>query len=499
MSIQLHELINRNGEGADAQSPIANQPNAEHNNESASNYIPGTLLTPGSSTTEVEVNASFNSTESLFKFSKRSMSRSMSSLHLPSFTEDLQKSRVYKRARDFCRGGGSSSHSVISSDTSSVKGDTCSMLSMGELSISEISELYIPVCWSDLHDPTPFQQTSATTSKQGQGSLKSKWFSRGSLHSALRANDPFRSKALIALGFSRNWVDSNGDTPLLCLMKDEGIHRGFDNQAMHMLKCLLHNDRAPRLLQYIPIIEFMWELSEARVDVNLTDAIGRTALSYAAEAGWLMVCILLLEKGANVDSTDSTRRTPLMYAFEAGKRNTCDLLLEKGANVNSTNAIHRTPLFYAAEAGWLDMCKLLLEKGANVDSTDSTGRTPLSYATGTGSRDTCKVLLDEGASVHSTDLTGRTPLSYATEAGWLDVCMILLEKGANVNSTDATGRTPLFYAGEAGMWYVCVLLLEKGANVNSTDSTGRTPLSYATAAGHKDVCNLLEKQETRSY
>ena len=267
ISIQLRELIKRNEEGADIRPPI-NQPNAEHDNESAT---PDFLkLTPASSTTDFDDNASFKSAVS--SFSIRSMSRSMSSLSLPSFTEDLLNSRAYKRARYFRRGGGSSSESVISF----TKGDTWSMLSdmsLGGLSISEISVLDLPICLSDLHDPTPFEQAPATMSNQRRGLLNVNWSSRGRLHSAASANNLFALRTLINLGADIKEVDSNGDTLLLCLMKaQEGYFRvsdrfrEFDMQAMPILSLLLDNGAS----------------------VNSTDSTGRTPLSYAAgnEQSW---------------------------------------------------------------------------------------------------------------------------------------------------------------------------------------------------------------------
>ena len=273
ISIQLQELIMRNDEGADHRLPNANQPNAEHDNES--NYAPGALLSPGSFTTDFDDNASFNSAVSslsirsmgqhpqppianlnqpnaehdnesdsdytpgvlltlgsstsdfddnasfksaVSSFSIHSMGRSMSSFLLPSFTEDVLNSRAYKRARYFRRRGGDS---VMSFDTSAIKGDTWSMLSdmsLGGLSISEISVLDLPIFLSDLHDPTPFQQATATTSKQGRYRLKVKWSSRGRLHSAIRANNLVALRTLITLGADMEEVDSNGDAPLLCFM-----------------------------------------------------------------------------------------------------------------------------------------------------------------------------------------------------------------------------------------------------------------------------------------
>ena len=173
ISIQLRELIKRNDKGADLRRLIANQPNAEHENESTSDYTPGSLLTPGS---PIDDNASFKTAVS--SFSIRSMSRSMKSLLLLPFTEDLQDSRAYKRTKYFRRGEGSSCHSVISLNTPSMKGDTWSILS-----ISEISVVGLPICLADLHDHTPFQQTAT---KKRRALLHLKWSFRGSLHNAIR-------------------------------------------------------------------------------------------------------------------------------------------------------------------------------------------------------------------------------------------------------------------------------------------------------------------------
>ena len=407
MSIQLSELIKRNDEDADVRPPIALQPNAEHDNEYASNYTPGTLLTPGSSTTD------------------------------------------------------------FGDDTSSIKGDTMlSDMSLGGLSVSEISVLGLRICLSDLHDSTPFQQASAASSKQGWGRWKFKWSLRGRLHSAISTNSQLALIVLINLGADLEEVDSNGDTPLLVSIKNDIIS--------------------------IPILQL---LLNSGANANSTDSAGRTPLSYAAAAGLRYISELLLEKGANVNSPDSTGRTPLSYAAEAGQY-FCEFLLEKGANADSSDSTGRTPLSYAVTSSRpRDISDLLLGKGANVNSADATGRTPLSYAAETGLRYLCKFLLEKGANVNSPDSTGRTPLSYAVTAPKpRDLCDLLLGKGANVNSADATGRTPLSYAAETGLRYLCEFLLQKGANVNSPDSTGRTPLSYAITENHKNVCNLLKNK-----
>lgn len=97
----------------------------------------------------------------------------------------------------------------------------------------------------------------------------------------------------------------------------------LDTPAMALWSAVYHADRA--------LVERL--LSEA-VDVNVWDAHGRSALTFAASGGHLEIARVLIEAGAWVDPFDdySTFMTPLMCAAEAGHLEMVDLLLEKGAN-----------------------------------------------------------------------------------------------------------------------------------------------------------------------
>ena len=53
-------------------------------------------------------------------------------------------------------------------------------------------------------------------------------------------------------------------------------------------------------------------LDEAHVDE--ADALGRTALHFAAQNGNEYVCRLLLRSGADINVTDNSGRTPVQYA-----------------------------------------------------------------------------------------------------------------------------------------------------------------------------------------
>jgi len=87
---------------------------------------------------------------------------------IPSWSEELKNSRPYKRLWR-----NSSSSSVFFKYSSETKGDTWSMLSdmtLGDLSISDISVLELPISLSDLYDPIPYQQS--TRHKQTRRGVK---------------------------------------------------------------------------------------------------------------------------------------------------------------------------------------------------------------------------------------------------------------------------------------------------------------------------------------
>jgi len=78
--------------------------------------------------------------------------------------EDLKASRAYKRLRHFGLGIDSTSDSVLSFDSACSTGDW-SMLSgitLGDLSVSQIAVLNLPIELADVSNPEPFKEPSST-------------------------------------------------------------------------------------------------------------------------------------------------------------------------------------------------------------------------------------------------------------------------------------------------------------------------------------------------
>jgi ankyrin repeat protein len=84
------------------------------------------------------------------------------------------------------------------------------------------------------------------------------------------------------------------------------------------------------------------------------------ALHWAASNGYLEVCKLLLENGADVHAWNdhSFRR-----AAENGHSEVCRLLLEHGADIHAEDD---GALRWAALNGHFEICKFLLENGADL-------------------------------------------------------------------------------------------------------------------------------------
>ena len=91
-------------------------------------------------------------------------------------------------------------------------------------------------------------------------------------------------------------------------------------------------------------------LLDLGADIDVRNYKGKTALHYAAKAGFLKVINLLIEKGATVDAIDQDGETPLFEAIRSTikdgekQRAAIEALLVKGANPTLKNRKGLTPL-----------------------------------------------------------------------------------------------------------------------------------------------------------
>lgn len=138
----------------------------------------------------------------------------------------------------------------------------------------------------------------------------------------------------------------------------------------------------------------------------------------------------LLDASANVRYADQYGRTALLFAAYAGYQRSALLLLERGADVNARSSNGATPLICAPNEHSNSLASLLLDHGAMINAQDDAGATALIYAVETDDYATAKVLLARGADTRIKDIYGNSPLQLAKR--YKEAGMIVLLKQAGV-------------------------------------------------------------------
>lgn len=121
------------------------------------------------------------------------------------------------------------------------------------------------------------------------------------------------------------------------------------------------------------------------MDVNQSDADGRTALMMAAFEGYTEVVKLLLQSGAEVDLLDGAGRSAVLFASSGPFPETVAVLIEGGADINRADKAEGwTSLMLAAAEGHQPVVEVLLRNGAEIEIKDNDGDTAIQHASNRG-------------------------------------------------------------------------------------------------------------------
>ncbi|XP_025831490.1 ankyrin repeat domain-containing protein 39 [Agrilus planipennis] len=136
---------------------------------------------------------------------------------------------------------------------------------------------------------------------------------------------------------------------------------------------------------------------------------------YAAQYGDHQRVQKLLRSGTDVDKRDAAGYTALHYAARNGFLDVCQLLIQNGADINAiTKSGNATALHRACSAGKITVVKYLMEKKANCELQDNDGKTALHRAAESQNMDICKLLLDSCSSLNKIkDFKEKLPVDYA--------------------------------------------------------------------------------------
>ncbi|KAI0156939.1 ankyrin repeat-containing domain protein [Xylariaceae sp. FL1272] len=177
------------------------------------------------------------------------------------------------------------------------------------------------------------------------------------------------------------------------------------------------------------------ELQEHPEDIDKQDALGRSAISWAAARGNEEHVTLLLTYGANPNILDNSLSGPVTYSADRSHAVCTRLLLDAHARTDPvlpTGFIVGTPLNCAARnASDPAVIELLLQYGANPDATGVDRRTPLIHASRKNMPEFAHLMLQYGANINAVASDGQTPLTTAIINNSYDVLALLLHRWAD--------------------------------------------------------------------
>ena len=231
-------------------------------------------------------------------------------------------------------------------------------------------------------------------------------------------------------------------------------------------------------------------LLKQKVDVNVPQVDGMTALHWAAYQDDTETGKLLLDAGANVKAENRYGVTAVISGLPEWKHGSRRGIAQRrcgpeyhapwrgdGVDDRRTHRENRTgesPPF----------------RGAKVDLKEQHGQTALMWAAAEGHAAVVELLIEAGADFRTPLAdSGFTPMFFAVRDGHLDVVRALLKAGVDVNETmrprkssgkgPRKGMSPLILAVENGHFELAEALLEAGADPNDQRS-GFTALHTLT-------------------
>ncbi|CAI9782414.1 unnamed protein product [Fraxinus pennsylvanica] len=185
--------------------------------------------------------------------------------------------------------------------------------------------------------------------------------------------------------------------------------------------------------------------------VSEPDALGYSALQWAALNNRTAAAQYIIEHGVDVNAADHTGQTALHWSAVRGAIQVAELLLQEGARVNAADMYGYQTTHVAAQYGQTAFIYHLVTKwNADPDIPDNDGRSPLHWAAYKGFADCIRLLLFLDAYRGRQDKEGCTPLHWAAIRGNLEACTVLVQAGKkeDLMVADNTGLTPAQLASD---------------------------------------------------
>jgi len=209
------------------------------------------------------------------------------------------------------------------------------------------------------------------------------------------------ARLLVAQGAHADWVDAEGNTPIMRAVLDEDAELLRILAASQRMSVLTVNHAG------------MSPFCQAWLNWDRGDPERQEALD------------VLLANGAVPSCTDGGGNSMLHLTVLARDRDMLlELLLQGRLDANGTNNRGETPLHLAAIEGLFDIVELLVSR-SDLLSVTREKNTPLHLAAINGHMQVVELLVDRGAALTMTNDGGRTPAAAARAAGHAGIAAFL--------------------------------------------------------------------------
>ncbi|KAF8423333.1 hypothetical protein EV426DRAFT_717588 [Tirmania nivea] len=364
----------------------------------------------------------------------------------PTYIEDLKASRAYKRLRHFGLGADASSDSVLSFDSAYSVGNW-SMLSditLGNLSVSAIAVLNLPIGLADISNPEPFQGLSSTDT-HSRPTPHRKRSSRGRIHNAIENGNEFVVRTLLAMGMDVEELDSHGRTPL--------IHATMKFQEA-ICKLLLEKGAS------VEALKAFTSGMDHKKKFEFLNASIKQAQDYCLRSVTVVGLLVLMALGTNNAGDDTIyllSQIDVLIACLNFCLKVC-AIFQQADTGSRTRFAQITQLVFGADRGFIEDMGILVLLTDHMtlslrELRDAEGWTPLASAAFNNYKALCEFLLEKGWSLcldteqkKELDLKRANCINVAMRSGHTTALQLLLDIGADINKRNSAGKTALLEA-----------------------------------------------------
>ena len=262
-------------------------------------------------------------------------------------------------------------------------------------------------------------------------------------------------------------------------------------------------------------LSLLRQIAQGGGNVNVTNALGRTAAHYAIAQKKLVALQVLLDNGANPNLADNDGNTlydlwsehkdrgklellhraegkplDLFQAAYSNDRDSAERLIAAGANAIAKDAEGRVPFDIAAELRHAALAAILLHAAAGVEGKDEKSWTPLHWAVAARDWDLVREYIRQGADISAGRQQSALELATHVKGEAKLIEIVMEEKGVDA-VFGLNDDNLLMLAAKVNSVAAAQLLLDNGVDINAINRYWQTAVTLGVEYGNREVVELL--------